>query len=148
MTTVFLDSAPLSLLSHPRPVETVVQWARALTGLSIRIAIAEIADYEVRRELLRAGRLDGLARLDAIQLTTRFVPISTDAMRLAARLWADASSVGRPTAPDAALDADVILAAQALSFAAEELDDVIVATTNVGHLGRYVPAAHWTEIRG
>jgi len=46
-----------------------------------------------------------------------------------------------PTADPKELDADVILAAQALESGG------IVATENVGHLGRYVTAKSWREIR-
>ena len=45
--------------------------------------------------------------------------------------------------PDNALDADVILAAQALNFSPS---DVIVATTNPSHLSRYVNAQLWSDI--
>lgn len=41
------------------------------------------------------------------------------------------------------LDGDVILAAQTLLLGAP---DVVVATTNVGHLARYVNAKHWQDI--
>ena len=37
----------------------------------------------------------------------------------------------------------MILAAQAVTLGAE---DVIIATTNVGHLSRFVPAALWPDI--
>jgi hypothetical protein len=52
---------------------------------------------------------------------------------------------GLPTADDKALDADVILAAQALVSDAGR-GEVIVATTNPNHLTRLVPAANWWEI--
>jgi len=61
-------------------------------------------------------------------------------MRRAAELWAQARNRGTPTAPPEALDADVILAAQA------ERAGAIVATENVGHLARYVTARHWRDI--
>ena len=64
-------------------------------------------------------------------------------MRRAAEFWAEARRDGRPTAPDPALDGDVILAAQAATL---DRDDVIIATTNPKHLSRYVPAALWTDI--
>jgi hypothetical protein len=63
----------------------------------------------------------------------------------AAELWALARTEGYPTADDAALDADVILAAQA-QLAAEYDYEVVVATTNVGHLGRFVDARPWEQI--
>lgn len=67
-------------------------------------------------------------------------------MRLAARFWADARKQGQPTAPDPALDADVILAAQVSVLIEEGVDDVVVATTNPRHLSRFVDARTWQEI--
>ena len=64
-------------------------------------------------------------------------------MRQAAAFWAEARQRGRPTAEDKALDGDVILAAQVVTM---ESGHGIVATTNVGHLSRYVQAAVWREI--
>lgn len=65
-------------------------------------------------------------------------------MRQAAVFWADARQRGQPTADDRALDADVILAAQVATI---ESTHGVVATTNVGHLTRYVQAALWRDIR-
>ncbi len=57
----------------------------------------------------------------------------------AAAFWATARQQGQPTADDNALDADVILAAQAYLLSEEE-EDPVIATTNVGHLSRFVKA--------
>jgi predicted nucleic acid-binding protein len=105
--------------------------------------IPEIADYEVRRELLRAGKTRGIERLDALLETFEYLPLSTVVMRDAALLWADIRKRGQPTADAKALDADVILAAQARRMDAAE---VIVATTNVHHLSRLVDAKLWREV--
>lgn len=60
------------------------------------------------------------------------------------RLWAKARQQGQPTAGDKALDGDVILAGQAMTLKAS---DVLIATTNVGHLSRFVPAEIWQNIK-
>jgi predicted nucleic acid-binding protein len=109
------------------------------------VIIPEIADYEVRRELLRLRASAALRRLDLLGGRLEYVPLTTAAIRRAAELWAQMRQQGQPTADPQALDADVILAAQA-QLAAGPDDLLTVATTNVGHLGRLVPAQLWQEI--
>jgi predicted nucleic acid-binding protein len=106
------------------------------------VIVPEITDYELRRELIRIQSHSALANLDAFGAQLEYVALTTDAMRLAAELWAQARSTGQPTAPDPALDCDVILAAQALSLNTP----VIVATGNPGHLTRFVRAELWSAI--
>lgn len=60
-----------------------------------------------------------------------------------ARFWALARRQGTPTASDKALDGDMILAGQATTF---DERDVVIATTNVGHLARWVPAEEWRNL--
>jgi hypothetical protein len=62
-----------------------------------------------------------------------------------ATLWARARQQGVPTADPKELDCDVILAAQVLTCGASPAD-AVVATSNVGHLGRFVPAHLWAAI--
>ena len=66
-------------------------------------------------------------------------------MRLAAQFWAEARNRGRPAAPDLALDGDVILAAQA-RLLSDDVQSVVIATTNVRHLADYVDARLWEAI--
>jgi predicted nucleic acid-binding protein len=145
-----LDSGPLGLLSNPTtrgPAREAQDWARARLDRGDHFVVPEIADYEVRRELARARKEHGLARLDELCEGLGYLPLSTAAMRSAASLWAEARNAGFPTAHDAALDGDVILAAQAQGIQANRRDEtVIVATTNVSHLERYVDARLWAEI--
>ena len=81
-----------------------------------------------------------------MQVTYGYFPITTDVMRRAAQLWADARNRGRPTADPKALDADVILAAQAQLIGEAAGDRVIVATDNIRHLAQFVEARSWQEI--
>lgn len=144
---VVLDAEPVGVLSNPNATRSVIagrQWMADLIVAGRRVIVAEIADYEVRRELLRLNSVPSLVLLDTLLQQTEYLPLTTAAMRKAAELWAIARSQGRPTAPDPALDADVILAAQALTLG--DPAGVVVATGNVAHLGRYVASEVWTNI--
>jgi predicted nucleic acid-binding protein len=143
---VLLDAEPLGLLANPKPSARGKRcrlWLDGLLAAGRRVLIPEITDYEVRRELLRAGLATSVTFLDLLARQVEYLPLSTAAMRKAAELWALARRQGRPTAADPALDGDVILAAQALTLSAPQ---VIVATSNVRHLSRFVPAGLWQNI--
>ena len=118
------------------------QWIDDLLANSRRVIVPEIADYEVRRELLRRNSRIALSNLDQLGRRLEYCPLTTAAMRLAANLWAQARRGGQPTAPTAAIDADVVLAAQALGLST----GVVVATGNPAHLSRFLPADLWSNI--
>ncbi len=65
--------------------------------------------------------------------------------RQAILFWADARQHGLPAASPEALDADVIVAACAVTIG-QPGDQVIVATQNVGHPARYCDTRLWTTI--
>lgn len=141
-----LDSGPLGLITNPKlSPESMdcAQWIQTHITLGNRVIIPEIADYEVRRELLRANKTKGIARLDDLANLIEYLPISTVAMRQAAQLWAQARQQGQPTAGDKAIDGDMILVAQAITL---EVTDVVIATTNVGHLSRFIAAELWRNV--
>lgn len=143
-----LDTGPLGLVTHPKGGADAAEaraWLRSLREAGVPVRVPEIADYELRRELLRAGKTTSLTRLDRFGEEAGFLPLTSETMRLAAELWAEARRQGHTTAPDPALDGDVILAAQARLLGSRE-GGVVVATTNVGHLSRFVDAKHWREI--
>jgi predicted nucleic acid-binding protein len=145
---ILLDSGPLGLVTNPRATEQsrlCNAWLSGVLAGGSDVLVPEIADYEVRRELIRAGRTKGLARLDDLAERIGYLPITTVVWRRAAEFWAQARAAGRPTASNAALDADMLLASQAV-IAAEEGHEVVVATTNVGHLGQFVNARLWSDI--
>ena len=148
MSVVFLDAGPLGMATNPksRPEnEDCRRWLARIVSQGTRVIIPEIADYEVRRELLRAGKSAGIARLDRFKTDFEYLPISTTAVLLAADLWARIRNTGMQTASDLALDGDVILAAQALTCGVRS-NEILIATTNVGHLSRLAEAKSWREI--
>lgn len=143
---VLLDAGPLGLLAHTQHSQVILdcrQWVAHLQAAGQRIVVPEIADFEVRRELLRIQKTRGIERLDALASQLEYLSLTTDAMRKAAELWALARQQGQATAANTDLDADVILAAQCLTLG---VSPAVIATTNVGHLSRFVPADLWQNI--
>jgi predicted nucleic acid-binding protein len=127
---IILDSGPLSMISHPKATGITLACKKWFDGQIARntvCAISAIADYEVRRELMRGKKSDGLKLLDDLRNTIRYIPISVEILDKAAELWAQARNQGTPAAPNLALDADMIVAAQAICLQKEGWD-VIIAT--------------------
>jgi len=146
---VLLDSEPLGLATNPRDSVKAGRcktWLRGLLVAGVRVMVPEIIDYEVRRELVRAGRARGINALDLLVVQLGRLPCSGAVLIEAADLWAEARRQGRPTADVKALDIDVILAATA-NLARNEGYDVVIATGNVGHLSRYCDTELWDKIR-
>lgn len=57
-----------------------------------RVLVPEITDYEVQRELLRAGKTKGVASLNALKSQGGYLPLTTEVMLKAAELLAYARS--------------------------------------------------------
>jgi predicted nucleic acid-binding protein len=141
---ILLDAGPLGMISNPRASTSnreCYEWMESLVIDGAQVLVPEITDYEIRRELLRASKIQGITRLDLIKNTVGYLPITTPMMLKAAELWAQARRSGIPTADPKALDCDVILAAQALEV------NGTIATENVGHLSRFTAAEHWRKIK-
>ena len=145
---VLLDAGPLGMITNPKSSsenEACKNWLAGLVYRGVEVVIPEIADYEVRRELLRAGKDRGLVRLDALKAMLGYAPITTAVMLRAAEFWATARRMGRQSADDASLDADMILAAQAGALVRDG-DETVIATTNIRHLVLFSSARIWREI--
>lgn len=144
-----LDTGPLGMVTNPKTSSAICQecklWLDDLPLKGYEVMLPEIADYELRRELLRVGKVVGIRRLDQLKAAITYRPITTEVMLKAAELWAEARKRGRPTADPKELDGDVILAAQA-ALVADEGNEVIIATTNVGHLSQFIDAREWRFI--
>ncbi len=146
---VFLDTGVLGAVTNPNAKQSsnlaCLEWLVELPSRGYEVAIPEIADYELRRELLRAKKLRGIQQLDLLKVEVVYLPITTGVMLQAAELWAQVRQSGQATADPKSLDGDVILAAQAL-LQSQQGYEVIVATTNVKHISRFVDACLWTDI--
>ncbi len=145
---VLLDAGPLGMITNPKSSpenEACKDWLANLVSKGAEVVIPEIADYEVRRELLRAGKDRGIGRLDALKGMLDYAPITTSIILKAAEYWATARRMGRQSADDSSLDADMILAAQAGAIGRDG-DQTVIATTNVRHLALFSSASIWRDI--
>jgi predicted nucleic acid-binding protein len=146
---IVLDSGPPGLLTHhkePAALLDCYRGVRHLVNRGVHACLPEIVDYETRREAIRRNSTRGLDLLDDLPRLIDSLPIETVVMRRAAERWAQARQRGRPTADNAALDADVILAAQAQLLYEATGDQVVVASDNIRHLAQFVDARRWQEI--
>jgi predicted nucleic acid-binding protein len=147
---LIFDTGIRGLLCHPSAKQNraISAWLSAWLAARAHDFVAyvpEIADYELRRKRLHMIRKKqstprSVEHLDDLGRVIGYLPITTDAMRLAAELWSDARAKGWPTADEASLDADVILAAQAIVAGGT------VVTMNRKHLSRFVATADWTKL--
>jgi predicted nucleic acid-binding protein len=146
---VVLDSGIVSLLIHPRGSDESAacnEWVEQLIQAGHEVISLEIVDYEVRRELLRRDNQASLKKLDRLQSSLTYFGLTTNVMRSAAQVWADARRQGSPTAGDNTIDCDMIIVAQTRDISAIRSEVAVVATTNVRHLGRFVDARLWRDV--
>lgn len=133
---LLVDTNVLGKICHPRKYQDVRAWFR-LAATRHELLLSELADYELRRELLRIRSRRGIARLDELTRELRYVPVTTATWRLAAQLWAHLRRTGKSSASDRDLDGDVIRMAQARA------EDAAVVTSNTRHFEALVPAMDW-----
>src|SRR5579872_4456408 len=149
---IVLDTFPTgSVAKRPSRKPTLSdqchEWVDACEAAGHTILVPAIAYYEALRELEQRQARSQAERLKAFCLLPDcFIPLTTAHLEHTARLWGQARRAGQPSASDDALDGDVILSAQVLSLGLAR-SDYIVATTNVGHLVRFVPADLWTNVK-
>ncbi|HEX7184497.1 MAG TPA: PIN domain-containing protein [Thermoanaerobaculia bacterium] len=122
---LLLDSNVLARVVRP-DIPDNQPIAAAVFGLlddrSLKPCVPEIIHYELRRKLLHLGyrphqgrrwAREALVLLEDMGGAWGYLPLTTEAMRLAAEIWAQSRIDGQPGAPEENLDIDVILAAQA-----------------------------------
>jgi predicted nucleic acid-binding protein len=136
---LLLDTGVVGQICHPRKYQEVRDWFAAAVSQH-EFLISEVADYELRRELIRIRATRSLARLDELARELRYVPVTTATWRSAANLWAWLRRTGKATASAHGLDGDVLIAAQAIP------EDATVVTTNPRHFEPLVKALQWDQL--
>jgi len=145
---LLLDTNILGQMVKPVAEETwpvVTTIRRLVRDVRYQICFPEIADYELRRKLLHLAQHPHQSRKwarEALQalyglVSTDYIPITTETMRLAAKLWAQTRINGLPRGPDEELDVDVILAAQAQQAGGQ------IVTTNEKHFRDLAEIFDW-----
>ena len=148
---VFLDTGPTGGITNPKPgtppIQQIKAWARQMEAAGHQLIVPAVVDYELRREHLLRGATASIAALDTFiaGMPGRYLPVTDDALKLAAQLWANVRQVGLPTADLKDLDCDVLLAAQVLDLNLAA-GSFIVVTGNVRHLSRLVACDIWQNI--
>ncbi len=134
-------------MAHEPNVDGLRGRLAELEMAGVSILIPAVIDYEVRRELVRVRAMAKLRNL--ADMRQRFVILagSEAAWFRAAEFWALSRRMGVPTGPNAALDADAILAGCAATVGRPG-DEVIIASSNVRHLSRFpgIDAREWMSI--
>ena len=82
---IALDAGPLGLIMQRKGIPTAdacKAWLAKQIAAGTRILVPEIADFEVRRELVRLGHANAVARLDAFNdsAADRYLPLTTGAI--------------------------------------------------------------------
>jgi predicted nucleic acid-binding protein len=145
---LLLDTNVLGQLVQPVVEENrlvIATVTRLFEDIRYQVCLPEIADYELRRKLLHLAQHPHQARKwarealkDLDQLVSRnYIPITTETMRLAAKLWAQTRISGLPRGSEEELDGDVILAAQAQQAGGQ------IITTNEKHFRDIAELFDW-----
>ncbi len=88
---IVLDTSIIGIVTNPKSSPTsfaCTSWLKAKLANGDEIFLPEICDYEIRRELIRANKTQGLARLNTLKNLLNYLPITTNAMHKAADFWA------------------------------------------------------------
>ncbi len=137
---VVLDTGPLGMVTNPKWNKAALEWFKTMLASDCDVLIPEIADYELRRNMVLENMQESIKLLDQLKDFLTYLPIDTPTMIEAANLWAEARLRGKSTADPKELDGDAILASQAKRARA------VVATNNVGHLGQFVETRKWRDM--
>lgn len=133
---VILDSKPLGEICNPLNRDRVKPLIQFLREQKIFLRVAEITDYELRRELQLQGLQKGINNLDKFRQRQQIIPIDSASLLIATDLWAEIRKTGQPTADKKNIDCDVIMVAQALQLR-QQFSQIIILTIDVKDLIRF-----------
>gem|GEM_PF-1988276 len=74
--TIVLDTGVLGLVTHPRVHGDFRSWFEERLSGGARFCVPEISDYELRRELIRAGKAESVRRLDDLEQVLVYLILS------------------------------------------------------------------------
>jgi len=133
---ILLDAGLVGLASVDPQNPTAAAFRQWFSGkrAGAEVCITPLTRYEARRDLVRVGATRKLARVDEFCRDLTPLPVTDLAWEVATDFWAIVRRQGRSTASPLALDADAILAGVAATCG-QPGDIVILATTNIRHLG-------------
>jgi predicted nucleic acid-binding protein len=78
---LLLDTGVVGQICHPRKHIEARHWF-AETVSNHEVLISEVADYELRRELIRIGATRTITRLDELARELRYVPVTDSNLAL------------------------------------------------------------------
>src|SRR5712692_10055023 len=116
---VLLDSKPLGMVTNPNATaetDECNEWLEGLLNKGVAVVVPEITDYEIRRELIRANKQKGIAKLDNLAANIGYLRLNSETYLIASAMWAEVRNRGMGTAGPQRLDIDCLLAAQARWF--------------------------------
>ena len=135
-TVIILDSKPLGEICNPFNRDKIKPLIQFLRKSRIFLRVAEITDYELRRELQLQKLEKGINNLNKFKQKQETIPLESESLLLAADLWAELRRDGQPTADNKNIDCDVIMVAQALKLK-RQFEQIIILTIDVKDLVRF-----------
>lgn len=151
---VFIETGVLGILCRPglsdegRKCE---EWLYKLLSRGVIVFASDICDYEVRRGLKleeKRGKPTGLGKLNDLKNIIDFLSVTDEDLEVASDLWATSVITGKQIARESDINIDLIVCAQCHRLQKEyPSHKVVVATTNIRHLIRFVNAEKWENIK-
>lgn len=133
---VVFDSKPLGEICNPIKRVQTKKLTNFIREQNLAIRVAEITDYELRRELTLQQFNKGLNNLNKFRQKQQIIPIDSESLITATQLWAEIRKTGQATADNKNIDCDVIMVAQALQLS-EQFQQIIILTIDVKDLFRF-----------